>query len=70
MTEEVEVGAVVSEETMDPGRCIRRSAPIAGTNVKFLSSRQKEGRFTAETAIRNTRGSESDIFFLFFFIYL
>ncbi len=71
---EAAVTAAVSEETPGPVKCTRRPAPTAGTNAKFLSSRLKEGQSIAESASRNTGGSESgkrSIFFLFiFFIYL
>jgi hypothetical protein len=61
--------AAGSEETQGPGKCIRRLVPTAGANAKFPSSRLREGRFTAESASRNTDGSEikGSIFFLFYF---
>jgi hypothetical protein len=64
MTGEVEteaeeaVSAEVSEETQAPGKCTRQPAPTAATNAKYHSSRQKEGRSTAEIAFRNTKSSD------------
>ena len=40
----------VSEEISDLGKCIKRFALSAVRNVRFLSSPQKAGRFTARNA--------------------
>ncbi len=44
-------GTLVQEEILGRGKCIRQLALSADRNVKFLSSREKAGQFSAETAI-------------------
>jgi hypothetical protein len=72
MTEEIPtVVVVVATETtavevseaatVVPGKCIKSSVRIAGLRPKFLSSRQKDGRFTAEIACLTTGSSKLKI---------
>lgn len=44
-------GILVQEEISGRERCTKLLALSADRNVKFLSSREKAGQFTAETAI-------------------
>ena len=46
---------VVEEETSDHERCIKRSVMNVAKNVKFHSSQQKGGQFTAKNAMRRGR---------------
>ncbi len=50
--------AAVSGETMPHEKCTRRFALTVARNAKFLSSHQKTGQYTAESAIRSTRNSK------------
>ena len=66
--EDVLVTDQVDPSTEAPGRCIRRFAPTAVRNVKFRSSRQKEGPSIAGIVFQNTehlglRDSETEVFF-------
>ena len=58
-TAEEEAEADVAEATADPANPIRQSARTAARSAKFLSSRQREGLFTAGTASRSIANTEA-----------
>lgn len=54
----VDTGAAAEAATAVRARCTRLSVLTAARSARFLSSRPREGRFTAGTASPSTRSSE------------
>jgi hypothetical protein len=64
-----EAAVAAEAATAARGKCTRQPAQIAGRSAKFHSSRLKEGRYIAETALQSTGHTKFLFLFQFFYFF-